>query len=383
MQSETLATTPTRTDLKTLAKESGPCLSIFVTKTPRVGKGPDPVKSALAAAEDQIAPLNLQRADRDAFLAPVRQLLEYDFSHSNGDSATALFRSTTDIHHFRLPYRVPDSVKLGNRFEVRPLIRALSEEQEFYILALSQKHCRLIHCTLSDSDEVPLPPTIPTSLLDYTQSDQPDHRLENRSHGGQKGKGTQGMVIAFGTGSDADQKDQYLRNFYNALDKELQSFLRDKPLPLVIAGVDYEIAVYHTISEYPALVPGGVQGAADSLKGGELHERALGVLKTYNESRADRALAAFEKGAADRIPHTIPEIVPAAFDGRILSLFVAEAYRAPGRFDESSRQTTGAQDGDDLVETAILETIAHNGDVFLLPQEKMPGSHHIAALLRF
>jgi hypothetical protein len=270
---------------------------------------------------------------------------------------------------------------------VRPLIKALSEEQEFYILALSQKRCRLIHCSLTDSKEVSLPSSIPSNLLDYTQTDQPDHRLENRSHGGQQGQRGKsahaGMIVAFGTGSDADQKDQYLRNFYNALDKGLQSFLRDKPLPLIVAGVDHQIATYHSISEYPSLVPGGVQGAADSLKGGELHERALEVLKTYNEGRVGRALAQFEKSSAERIPHTVPEVVPAAFDARVLHLFVAEGYRAPGRFDESTRKTIEAPEGDDLVDSAILQTIAHGGDVFLLPPEKMPSTHHIAALLRF
>lgn len=382
-QHPTLAVTPKRDDLKVLAQQTGPCLSVFLSNVARVGNGPDPASAALANAQQQINRLDLSQTERDAFLNPVRELIESDTRQGNPEP-TAVFRSPTEVWHFRLPYRVSDSVTLGDRFEVRPLVKVLTEEQEFYILALSQKHCRLIHCTLADSEEVPLPSSIPTNLLNFNQTDQPDHRLENRSHAGHKGKATnQGMIIAFGTGSDADQKDQYLRNFYNALDKELQSFLREKQLPLVIAGVDYEISMYHSVSEYPALVLGGVQGAADSLRGGELHERALEILKTYNETRADRALAAFEKGPADRIPRTLPEIVPAAFDGRVLYLFVAEGYRAPGRFDESTRKTTEAPNGDDLVDTAILQTIARGGDVFMLPPEKMPGSHHIAALLRF
>jgi hypothetical protein len=198
------------------------------------------------------------------------------------------------------------------------------------------------------------------------------------------GKSTHpGQIVSFGTGSDSDQKDHYLRNFFNAMDLELQSFLRDRPLPLILAGVDYELAVYHSISEYSPLVPGGVQGAPDGLKGGELHERALEVLKTYNSTRADRALSQYEKGARSRIPRSLEEVVPAAFDGRVLHLFVAEGFHELGAFSEQTREVSRRADGDDLVNMAAMQTLAHGGDVYLLPRARVPEQSQVAALLRF
>jgi len=307
-----------------------------------------------------------------------------EMARDDGAMSVGIFRSLGGLWHFRLPYEVPDAALLGNYFEVLPLVKMVSEEQEFYLLALSQKHCRLLHCTLTSSEEISLPPNIPTNLLDFNQQDQPDHRLENRANAGQVGKSTHpGQIVSFGTGSDADQKDHYLRNFFNAMDLELQSFLRDRPLPLILAGVDYELAVYHSISEYSPLVPGGVQGAPDGLKGGELHERALEILKTYNSTRADRALSQYEKGAASRIPRTLEEVVPAAFDGRVLHLFVAEGFHELGAFSEQTREVSKRADGDDLVNMAALQTLAHGGYVYLLPRERVPDQSEVAALLRF
>jgi hypothetical protein len=279
---------------------------------------------------------------------------------------------------------VHQSAILGDWFEVLPLINTVSNEQQFYILALSQKHSRLIRCTLTSSEEVPLPANVPTNLSDFNQQDQPDHRLENRTQAGQKGKSAHpGMVVAFGTSSDSDQKDHYLHDFFKAIDRELQPLLRERPLPLIVAGVDYEIALYHSVSQYPELVPRGVQGAPDGLKGGELHERAVEVLKTYNAGRVDRALGRYEKAPANRIARSLREIVPAAFDGRVLHLFVAEGFRQSGRFKEDTREVVETGEGDDLVNLAVLQTLAHAGDAFLLPPAKVPGGNHIAALLRF
>jgi hypothetical protein len=192
------------------------------------------------------------------------------------------------------------------------------------------------------------------------------------------------MIVAFGTSSDADQKDEYLYHFYNELDKQLQQFLRPHPLPLVIAGVDYEIALYHSVSEYTNLAPGGVQGAADGLKGGELHARALTVVQSLLEARVEKALGQYEKAGGDRIRSSVPEIVEAAYDGRILQLFLAEGGRMAGSYDLATRtvcQTDGAMN--DLLELAALQTVAHAGDVLILPQERVPGGGLAAATLRF
>jgi hypothetical protein len=381
-ENETVSTHILKAHFKTLAQEIGPCLSIFFPTT--ADQWPQSVRAALKTAEEQFSELHPSKSERDEFFKPVRQIVDTEMVRDDGTKSVGIFRSLGGLWHFRLPYQVVDAAVLGNYFEVLPLVKMVSDEQEFYLLALSQKHSRLIHCTLTSSEEMSLPPSIPTNLFDFNQQDKPDHRLENRSDAGQMGKSTHpNQVVSFGTGSDNDQKDQYLRNFFNAMDLQLQSFLRERPLPLIVAGVDYELALYHSVSEYSVLVPGGVQGAPDGLKGRELHERALEVLKRYNAARVDRALGQYEKGAANRIPRSLKEIVPAAFDGRVLHLFIGEGVRQTGCFDEHTREASERDDGDDLVNMAALQTLAQGGDVYVLPPERVPGGNNVAALLRF
>ncbi len=384
---------PNRADLKALAQATCPCLSIFLpVHTTGTNRRPDysRLHSAIRAAEDKLGALALSPEEVEAFLDPIRKIAESDVHQGNGETqALAIFRTPERIWHYRLPLPVPETTVLANRFYIKPLLKTRSEELDFYLLALSQKHTRLNHCTAATSEEVQLPPSFPTNLAEFNQHSQPDHRLENRSFAGQKGKSgpRAGMIVAFGTGTDNDSKDEYLHHFFKEIDKQLHAFARTNALPLVVAGVDYEIALYHEVSEYPALVDGGVQGAPDGLKGDELHARALEVLRRYNESLADKALAQYEKAGGDRISMVLSKVLRAAVDGRVLYLFLADGARRFGTFDEDTGDVWELRDaelsGEDLLNTAAVQTIAHGGEVFMLGREKVPGEADAAAMFRF
>jgi len=380
-----LASPPKREDFKVLAQQTGPCLSLISSGVPPEQRA-QRTRALLREAEERLESLSLySREERSEFLQPLRDRLTSELDTSVPGSSVC-YRTLAGLWSFQVPYALPETIRLGNYCDVLPLIPALSISTEFYILALSQKHTRVLRCTLTSSEEVELPGSVPTNLFEFNQQDQPDHRLENRSDAGQKGKSTHpGMIVSFGTGSDADQKDEYLHNYFRAIDRELDSHLRPI-LPLVLAGVDYELALYRTISQYPELVENGAHGAPDGLKGGELHERALECLRAHDAARPDHALAQYEKAGAARMQNPLNDIVQSAFDGRILHLFIADGFRQPGRFDQETRTVSGsnsASGDDDLVNVAALQTLAHGGDVFVLPEERVPGQRSITAALRF
>lgn len=391
MTGHALVRIATRTDLRALAGETSTCISIFLPTdrtTGANGTAAQHLKGALLTARNRLNELGLDAA---AFVEALEDIAQSPNQLANAVAQSlAIYRSANRLSCFAVPELLSERVIISDCFDVLPLLKAAQSESEFYLLALSQKHTRLIHCTLETSEEVELPPSVPTNLFDFNQHAQPDHRMENRAQAGQKGKphgSHPGVAVAFGTGSDADQKDEYLYHFYNEIDKQLQVFLRENPLPLVIAGVDYEIALYHRVSEYQALVPDGVHGSADGLKGGDLHARALKALDAYTAARIDKALAQYEKAGSDRISTAIPDVVKHAFDGRILHLFLAEGASQPGWFDPTSREVQQHdQDragGSDLMNLAALQTLTHAGDVFVLPPEKMPGQCKVTAMLRF
>ena len=248
---------------------------------------------------------------------------EEELQASNGHKGLAIYRSPNMLKAFRVPRELTESVSVGDHFNIVPLLPMLNADQTFYILALSQRHIRLLRCTSHSSEEVALPDSIPKTLWEDKQSDQPDHDQNNMATGGPSTGSMRGVISS--TNTDREDRGEYLMHFYKHVDKGVTELLKKEGAPLVIAGVDYETAMYRKESTYPQLVEEPVHGAPDGLKGGELHKRALEAVQSYFEIPLAQALARYEKQAGgERASTTVKEIVKGAFDGRVAELILAE-----------------------------------------------------------
>ena len=370
MPTATIEATPTKKLIQEMAKQTGPCLSVLFHLE-------DATRSRKLRLDALLHETPASLAD------PVRKRIE-EQSDQAASGAIAVYAAADTLWAFEVSGTAPDFAEVGNSFNVSPLISEISQCHEFYLLALSQKHTRLIHCTLKDSTEVALSADFPSNLHDFNAHHA--QQTKNHSQVGKMGTGHSqgGNSVKFGSADPADKKGEYLHNFLNEIDKQVQLFLADKHLPLIIAGVDYEVALYHKVSEYPLLVAGGVIGSPDGLnKVGELHSRALEVLHSYNESRHERVLAIHDRAAGHRVSNDLGKIAANAWDGRILYLFVSADAKRFGHFDEAAHAIVESDSGENLILWAMLETIKHGGDVFLLPRESMPNQAEIAAYLRY
>ncbi len=368
--------------IKELAAASGPCLSIFLPADPAAGqKGgtPSRVRHAIEAAEHKLAEKAVDPAEARHLIESLREA---------AGEGLALFRSFDVFRVFALPEgtAVEECVELGDHFYVKPLLPLCGVDHVFYILALSQKHIRLLRCTTNSSEEVPLPNSAPTSLHDDMQTDQPDHDLENRGGGGPSTGSMKGVM--FTTSTAREDKPEYMRTFYKHVSEAVTNVLKGEKAPLVIAGVDYETALFRRENTYPHLAENAVHGAPDGLKGGEMHKRALEAVAPYFEAPLKQALARYEQAAgSEKASSTIREIVAAAFDGRVADLMLDLNARYMGNFDEATHRVRGHKQplpGDeDLLNAAAVQTILHSGQVFVVPANKLPNGAPAVAVMRY
>jgi hypothetical protein len=371
--------------LKELAAAGGPCITVHIPLRREDNRLiPAIIKDALHEVQKRLQERNFEPKQIKALLEPLRGL-EDSIDSDPQQKGAVILRSPEIFSHYYVAEQIDESVTVAGHFHLLPLIPTLREKRPFYILALSQKHIRLLRCTNSTSEEVDLPATIPRSLDDFLQIDQPDHMQDNGSASGPS-TGSMGRVM-FGTGTDKEHKDEYLLHFYKEIDRGISNLLKDDPAALVIAGVEYELTLYQSESKFPRLVDTGVRGAPDGLKGGELHKRALEVIQPYWDKDIAEALAMFDQLGTERISLSLKEIVKGAFDGRVLHLFVARDAREMGNFDEAThrvRKHSDEQPGDeDLINAAAVQTVNHAGNVFVLPRNKIPHGSQIAALMRY
>ena len=370
-------------DLKPLLHSPGPCISIYLPLA-----AANPKANALAWREV----LQQLRQPVEAFGVEAQTLLTSLDGADNilhnpepHSQSISVFRSPSIFHVNWLAEPVALRGIVGAQFFIRPLLPALAKPNVFYLLALSQKDVRLLRCTQSSSAAVPLPSAVATSYDTYMNSAQPDHASIDRTSAGPSAGHTKGIVASYDT--TRESKSDYLAHFFRQVDRGLNETLRGSVDPLVLAGVDYELAQYRSLNTYPHLTDSEVHGAPNSLKSGEMHARALDALASSADTKADAILAEYNHKVGGGASNRLKDIVTAAHDGRILKLLVSDSLETAGVFDEASHTVSGrtASPGehDDLLNDAAVQTLLHAGEVLSLPNQKIPNGAPAAAIFRY
>lgn len=365
----------------------GPCLSAYMPLSTASGN-----QSAKANALEWREAMRALQPKAQQYGARGRELFEsvreWDAIRADQQPqgrSVAVFRSP---EVFRVTW-IEDIVKsrgeLGPHFYIRPLLAELTRERTFYILALSQKDVRLLRCTARNAEEVPFPQQVATAFDAYMNSAKPDHLTEGRATAGPGVGSSKGVM--FTTSSDREDKGEYLAHFFRQIDRGAEEVLRGKTELVVLAGVEYEIALYRSLNSNLHLARESVQGAPNSLKSGEMHARALEALSRCHEKKVDEALAQYNHKVGSGASNRLKNVVTAAHDGRVLTLLVSDSLETTGMFDESTHSVKGRETGgsadEDLVNDAAVQTILHAGQVFVVPTGKMPNGAPLAAIFRF
>lgn len=372
-------------DLKTLAGATPPCISLSVPFQQK-SRTHRRLQKAVNELEAHLNQTGLDGAGIRNLLDPLARLAN-TVEKEQGDTRGAglvVFRSPERFFYSWVRGQYGEWTIVADHFHIRALLPFIAARKPFYILALSQKNIRMLRCNGETCVDAVLPNSIPTSLEEALQTSKPDHVLDNRSTGGPSTGSMRGVM--FGTDTDRERKDEYLLQFYKQVDRGLSTMLRDRRAPVVLAGVDYEIALYQSLSTYPDLVGDSIQGAPDSLHDLELHRRALAILRKQSSPTLQKALAQFRKqGGPPRAYQSPREIVKAAAEGRVAFLFLIEGAEYRGEFSEIAGRPRPHRllKEEDLLNSTAMETLRHGGEVFVIPSDQLSEVSTMGAVLRY
>jgi hypothetical protein len=142
-------------------------------------------------------------------------------------------------------------------------------------------------------------------------------------------------------------------------------------------------------AQYPTIHDRAVLGNPDQTPSETLRDAAWEAIEPRFDARrgqiADRIRNQLGTG---RTTDQVVEIVVAAADGRIDTLILARGAKVAGRFDPDRREVTvhdqASEDSVDLLNLAALETLAHDGEVYVVSSDEVPSeTSSAAAALRF
>ena len=368
-------------DLKQLARTGGPCITIVVPIPTPLELSPR-MKNAARVVERSLTERGLDSGAVQSLLEPVRELAEAVETARIWSNALILFRSPELFRYFLLHRREPEMQTVEERFQVRPLLAAVTREQRFALLGLNQQHIRILECTQHRAGRAGLRGLVPTNLKDWLQMRPPDHVLDNRSTGGPSIGSMKGVV--FGTSSDREREDKYLAHFFKAVDEGVNKLLPERTERLLLAGVEEEVALYRRVSVYPRIFKNAVEGSPDGVSDAELHRRAMDAVMGEPSEALEKSLSHFEKHRDDvRVVSDVRAVIKAAWEGRVSDLFVSERAEFRGAWNPETLEADPTDPREDLLNAAALQTLLQGGEAFSLEEKEMPDGRDAIAVLRF
>lgn len=374
-------------DLLSLPAAS-PCVSIYMP-TYRSGsetlQNPIRLKNLLRSVQERLVETGMKDTDAAELMTPVRELVDDQNFWQLQSDGLAIFRSPEVFRTYRLPTWLDENAVVENRFHLKPLFSLLSGDGQFYIVSLSLKSIRLIAASRHSAREIEMP-DVPKSFEEVTGG------LTRQQSAFQPvgGRGVSRSPISGGHGRAEDDIKAEILDFFNRADKAMVKYM-DRSCPVVLAGVEYLLSRFKETAEHPKVLEEGLTGNADALSADELREAAWEIVEPYFlEDRRKAAERFGDLQGSGRSSNSYEEILPAAHDGRIDTLFVARGVRLWGTYDVKGRkvrleENQGRQtnSSEDLLDLAAVQTFLNKGTVYAVPQQEVPGGHVMAAVFRY
>lgn len=382
-------------ELKTLVEQPEElCVSIFLPTHkagPDIRQDPIRFKNLMRQAEEQLVEKGLRRTNAVELLEQAQKLDQNEFWRYQ-NNGLAIFVAKDFLRYYRLPLEFEELVVVSDRFHLKPLMPLLTGDGQFYLLSLSQEEIKLFQGTRYSLSEVELE-NIPETLSDALMYDWQDKGVQHRISTGKGGTDNpyQKAGNYHGQGSpETDDIKQNILQFFHIVDKGVQEYLQGEQAPLVVAGVEYLLPVYREANTYPHLLEDGITGSQKVSPPEELHHQAWTIVEPHFQQAQEEAANRYREFSGnnpEQASNDLKEIVVAAYQRRIASLFVVVGHQQWGSFDPQSntvqlheQQEAGDQD---LLDFAAIHTFLNGGIVFAVTPEQMPAKSPIAAIFRY
>ena len=314
-------------------------------------------------------------------LQPFRALERDDTFWNTRRQGVAIFRAPGVFITQHLDRSVPEIAVVADNFHVKPLFRLLQTLEDYHVLCLTRESAQLFVGNRDGLEEVPFP-TGSVLLINEILGEELSDPGFSRSNSSGTNRTVPHTTIE-------DEVDKDTERFFRQVDRIVMEIAsRPSGLPLVVASLPEQAALFHRISRNPRLVETSLTVNPFGIELRDLVDRAWQVMQPHMIAESRMLVEAYEEAAghADGIDG-IFAIAHAAVDGRIETLFVEDSRELPGKIDEATGTVIfddlRVPDVNDLLDDIARIVLRHGGTVIVLPSEVMPTRTGAAAILRY
>lgn len=365
---------PTRSDLEDLISHRAPmCVSIYLPTTPLTQEAQADriaLRNLARDAQDQLRAGDFDKAGMDAIAQHLEDICDDDDFWGIQARSLAIFATPARVRTFRLANRLTASVEVADRFHVKPLLRAVTVEQEAFVLALAQGAVRLVEVS-GDLPAAPVRvPDLPRDMVEAVGRSS----LDNRSPRGRI-QGSEGKKVRMA---------QYVR----AVDAGLRELLAGRETPLILAATAPLDSLFRAACTYPHLAPQTIRGNPENTSDHDLAIAARAILDEIHRGRVREFAELFATRAGQgRTTTDIAHAAKAAICGAIQAIAFDIDVVVPGVVDDEDGSVTFAEEASaathGVIDQIVGRALLGGGRVLAVRSDDIPGGGPLAAILRY
>lgn len=351
-------------ELKNIISES--CVTIILNTnrtSPDNKKDPLTLKNLVKEAENRLL---ADEKKQDAKQIVDRLLeLESKIDHRYNLESLILFINEDIAEYTRLPISVEDRVVIDHTFATRDLIRALHFESNYYVLLLSQQKVRLIEA-FNDKvvSEIGNPFPIENTGLYSTNKAEI---------------------------SNANRQTNLVSEFFNRVDKELNTIRNENPLPVLICTEESNYHEYLKIaSQKQSIFDTYLNKNRLDEKAHHIVSETWKIVKEHTVKNINlRKSELLNAVSQNKFLSDTNEIWQAIKQGRIQTIFIEQDNFQPAIWENdhityvSDDERDTKKVVDDIYDELIEANMNHGGDVVFLPKGELAKFNGFGAITRY
>jgi hypothetical protein len=324
----------------------------------------------VAQAIGQLEAAGAAPGDVSALREPLDDLIDDDSFWDYQAHSLAVFATPSRVFTFRLAIGLRSLVEVGDRFHVKPLLRAVTFPHAAYVLGLAQGSARLFMV----SSDLPTDEIRVEGMPSDAASSVGKASIGDRSPSGRI-QGSEGQKVRLA---------QYAR----AVDAAMRPILAGSDLSLILAAAEPLASIFRGVTSAARLLDETIPGNPEGRSPGDLAEAARAVLDRHHAA----ALSAVRERYASlrgqgRATSDLAAVARAATFGAVETVFVDIDTVLPGTIDEVTGVVTPGSPGS-VIDHGVVDEIARRtwlagGIVLAVRGEDVPDGGPVAAILRF
>lgn len=359
---------PSNDDIAALSSTVGPtCISIYTPTERAIEKAADRNHVAFANQVRDALEQVVDKDEREALQEQFLGLLDDEEYWWYQSRTLAVFATVDWIRTYRLPNRLLERTSVGDRFFVKPLLRAVTFPQSAFVLALAENSVRVVEVSAEPPVHEVKIDGLPTSTASFEDESPQAYRTR------------------FGGVQDLSKKAR-VAQYSRAIDHRLRARLGARGVPLILAATEPTSSIYRSVNSYPGLLDEGIGGSPEHTPDDELAQRSRGILDNLYAKQVADLGEEFESHVSDgRTQTDLADLAKSATFGIIHTLFVDIDAIVPGSIDDEGNVNFG-EDGTEVygvVDEIARRVLLSSGRVLAVRADEVPGDGPAAAILRY